>query len=544
MPLESAASISARGNLDPGSTLAETPPVADQKYPDLVTQKPHGVGLEPEHSFEDALRDLVRNSPYLGISLLLHAVVLVIMFSMKSPVVVEDPNRKIVATAEDIEEPIPPEPPEEEPEPEEIEEVIEEPVVAEEVVTQVDEIIDNITSDLPFDNTGKNDVLGVGGGAGGGFGRRGKAGQRGKVAGKPYVAAVEDALIWLKNHQNPDGYWASNEFDLECGKLGNDGPCTGLGFNRHDVGVSGLALLAFLGADNTDTRGRHKETVKNGLKYLLTIQDRQTGNFADPLHLEHSYDHMLATLAVVEAFALTGKFKYKKAAQKGLDYMYELRNPGAAWRYADPSDPQMIAYPNDTSATGWAIMAMTMAKDYDLNIDTVALDDAYDFIDEVTDSNGRTGYFDQGGGSSRLPGLDVTFPVTESEAMTAVAVLCRIFADPNFERAGNEVMVDKGIALMQKLPIEWSDANPGRRDFYYWYYATYSMYQVGGRDWNTWQEGIKDIADHQIGNGEMKGSWDPQVDPWGAAGGRVYSTAILALLMEVYYRYDTVIGSH
>ena len=32
------------------------------------------------------------------------------------------------------------------------------------------------------------------------------------------------------------------------------------------------------------------------------------------------------------------------------------------------------------------------------------------------------------------------------------------------------------------------------------------------------------------------GSWDP-VGEWGAAGGRVYSTAICAMTLEVYYRY-------
>ena len=60
----------------------------------------------------------------------------------------------------------------------------------------------------------------------------------------------------------------------------------------------------------------------------------------------------------------------------------------------------------------------------------------------------------------------------------------------------------------------------------------------------TWDAQIQLVADHQIKQGEMSGSWDPALDPWGDEGGRVYSTAILALLMEVYYRYDTVIGSH
>ena len=41
----------------------------------------------------------------------------------------------------------------------------------------------------------------------------------------------------------------------------------------------------------------------------------------------------------------------------------------------------------------------------------------------------------------------------------------------------------------------------------------------------------------------FKGSWDP-IDPWGGDGGRVYSTALLAMCLEVYYRYDRVIGAH
>ena len=44
-------------------------------------------------------------------------------------------------------------------------------------------------------------------------------------------------------------------------------------------------------------------------------------------------------------------------------------------------------------------------------------------------------------------------------------------------------------------------------------------------------------------DGDEKGSWDPQVDPWGDQGGRVYSTAINTLCLEVYYRYDRIMGA-
>jgi len=56
------------------------------------------------------------------------------------------------------------------------------------------------------------------------------------------------------------------------------------------------------------------------------------------------------------------------------------------------------------------------------------------------------------------------------------------------QRAGNEDMIKKGVKLMLDLPIVWDDTpdNAGRRDLYYWYYATYALYQWGGADWRAW----------------------------------------------------------
>jgi hypothetical protein len=39
-----------------------------------------------------------------------------------------------------------------------------------------------------------------------------------------------------------------------------------------------------------------------------------------------------------------------------------------------------------------------------------------------------------------------------------------------------------------------------------------------------------------------EGSWDP-IGPWGHAGGRVYSTAMLVLCLEVHYRYGRLLGA-
>src|SRR5690606_4539385 len=88
-------------------------------------------------------------------------------------------------------------------------------------------------------------------------------------------------------------------------------------------------------------------------------------------------------------------------------------------------------------------------------------------------------------------------------------------------------------------------------DFYYWYYASLALYQVGGSQWEQRSKAmVRALVDHQRGNHpkdreagltnaevlDEYGSWDP-VGAWGGAGGRVYATAINCLTLETYYRH-------
>ena len=50
------------------------------------------------------------------------------------------------------------------------------------------------------------------------------------------------------------------------------------------------------------------------------------------------------------------------------------------------------------------------------------------------------------------------------------------------------------------------------------------------------QEHASRTLDDQIGEGDLAGSWDPKCI-WGGYGGRVYSTAMSALCLEIYYRF-------
>ena len=162
------------------------------------------------------------------------------------------------------------------------------------------------------------------------------------------------------------------------------------------------------------------------------------------------------------------------------------------------------------------------------------------WIDEITDpATGRVGYDVRGSLSARLFADHEQFPPDRSEAMTAAGLLTRFFLgqDPRQE----PVLGEHGDLLLARA-AEW-DESSGSIDMYYWYWGSYAMYQLGGRYWKIWNKVMKPVAiEHQRRDGDFKGSWDP-VGVWGATGGRIYSTAIMALTLEVYFRYARVLGS-
>jgi hypothetical protein len=85
--------------------------------------------------------------------------------------------------------------------------------------------------------------------------------------------------------------------------------------------------------------------------------------------------------------------------------------------------------------------------------------------------------------------------------------------------------------------------NPREINLYYWYYATLALHHHRASDeaaaaaWQTWNGALTDVLlDTQIDSGPDAGSWSPDTN-WGGYGGRVYSTALAAMCLEVYYRY-------
>jgi len=81
-------------------------------------------------------------------------------------------------------------------------------------------------------------------------------------------------------------------------------------------------------------------------------------------------------------------------------------------------------------------------------------------------------------------------------------------------------------------------------NIYYNYYATMVLHHRRGQFWKTWNPKMRDyLIEQQVLDGHEAGSWhfDDQAGA-GKQGGRLYSTAMAAMTLEVYYRFLPLYG--
>ena len=280
-----------------------------------------------------------------------------------------------------------------------------------------------------------------------------------------------------------------------------------------DTGLTGLALLTYLGAGYTHKDGKFAITVGNGLDFLLA-QQKPDGDLRGSSKAVGMYCHAMATLAMCEAYALSLDDRLRDPAERAVSFLVRSRaRDGQSWRY-EPS-----AREGDTSILGWVVMALKSAREVGLRVP-----------DQAGVSRGMLLWLDrvatgQDRGLARYQPQDRR----ETATMTAEAWVCRQFLGVGGPGASS---TEAATYLMQH------ESDKGESNFYYWYYGTLAMYQHGGQPWTRWNSRMRDrVVKLQRSSGHQSGSWDPDESMYGARGGRIYCTTLAALTLEVYYRY-------
>lgn len=330
-------------------------------------------------------------------------------------------------------------------------------------------------------------------------------------------AAVNASLKWLASVQMPDGSWNAKKYGggTETRALGEHRHSTG---DRADTGVSGLALLAFLSAGHTHLSGDYRDTMARGLGYLVRSQGPESGDLSGPKQIgsepsvlnARMYCHGIATLALAEAYAMTHDVQLKQPLIKAAEFTKGAQDKRGGWRYVPGAS-------GDLSQFGWQAMALHSMERSGIQIPTEVKQRMQYFLESCLAG--------QAGGLARYrPGEG-----RPTETMTAEALACRALLGYPLS---NEAKAEAKSLIMQHLPGTEQD------NIYFCYYATLALFQLQDQDWSRWNQALKArLLQSQVPPyRDQAGSWDPDA-LWGGYGGRVYSTAMSCLCLEVYYRY-------
>lgn len=335
-------------------------------------------------------------------------------------------------------------------------------------------------------------------------------------------AAVLEGLIWLARHQAPDGHWSLEGYD----KFYTGCDCKILfeaDVDKNDTAGTAFGLLPFLGAGITHDRApdspaelaRFKDAVRLGLAFLIQHQTTSTkddnGNLGGGM-----YSHALGTIALCEAYALSNDQKLQVPAQKAVTYLLKAQHGGTGgWGYGPQQE-------GDTSILAWVCLAIRSGQMSRIPINPKVLDLAGRFLNSTAagpEPFKKSQY-------AYKPGMPA------KQSLTAAGLLSRQYLG----WLQDQPELPEGVKyLVQHLPPEdGKQVGPN----YYYYYATQVLHHMEGKEWDLWNHRMREhLIATQIKEGHAKGSWSPEGSDYGDRGGRMYSTAMSTLTLEVYYRH-------
>ena len=328
--------------------------------------------------------------------------------------------------------------------------------------------------------------------------------------------SVEDGLDWIVRHQRADGSWGL-DFHDQC----QASPCPFQpARTQSDTAATGLALLPLLGAGHIHTvKDRYQDAVRRGLEWLTAHQSPDGDLFTGPPGMAYLYSHAIATMALCEAYGLSGDASLQPAARGAIEFICNSQDPvGGGWRYSP-------GQPGDTSVFGWNIFALRSAHLAGIKVPQNILKACSRYLDQAATDRSRVTYLYQPG---RPRGGNLLDPVMTTEALLSRQLL-------GWPRDFPPLV--KGVGMIS-AHLQESDV----RNIYYWYYATQLLHNMKGERWERWNLKIREgLISMQVKDGTCaQGSWDPflpQPDLWAGHAGRLYLTSLSILTLEVYYRY-------
>lgn len=293
-------------------------------------------------------------------------------------------------------------------------------------------------------------------------------------------------------------------------KLQQDDGSFGSSNLGHNVAITALSCLAFMGDGNLPGRGRYGSVVEKGVEAVLA-NCTETGLIAAETAHGPMYGHGYATLMLGEVYGMTRggdgtalSQRTHEALVKAVRLIVQTQNEEGGWRYNPvPNDA-------DVSVTICQVMALRSARNAGLEVPRGTIDRAVQYVRMCQAEDGGFKY-QLGRGGSAWP---------RSAAGVASLQYAGIYQDQAVERGVKYLMDNAFPGRMNEMS--------GAHYFYGHYYAVQAMYLSGGDNWAKWWPAAREEI---IARQRPDGLWDDQ------SVGEAYGTASALIILQMPKRY-------
>lgn len=274
----------------------------------------------------------------------------------------------------------------------------------------------------------------------------------------------QKGLSFLASSQNKNGSW-------------ND--ATG-----SEPGVVGLCIAAFLAHGEDPVNGPYSATIRKGLEYILSKQNKTNGYIGSSM-----YNHAFATKALAEAYGVVDMPEIAPALKQAVDLILtsQKRSRLGGWRYTPESRDA------DTTITGCQLVTLYAARNAGIAVPEENIRKALTYLNGNRGANGSYGYTSSSGGKPTL---------------TAIGVLCFALAkqtDTKSFKASVEHL--KGL-------LDYRDRF---YPYYYEYYMSQALFHADDALWNDWnQRNLRYLGTIQSSDGSFPGNHGPSFSTAGA----------------------------
>jgi hypothetical protein len=288
---------------------------------------------------------------------------------------------------------------------------------------------------------------------------------------EPTKKSIANALAYLKGAQKKDGSWGSNQ------------------------AVTAFACLAFMSNGHVPGQGDYGPEVSKGIRNIMA-SSAENGYLVGPKG-GNMYAHGMATLALSQAWGMSGDETVKKTLKKSIELICKTQNSEGGWRY-EPAPTGA-----DISVTIMQVMALRGAKDSGINVPDDVMKKAVAYINRCRE--GRSGGY-------RYMPSSAGAGFARTAAGICVLQLCGEYEAKDVEDG------------MKYLELVGDDRQ------YFWYghyYAAHAYHQVGGKIWEDYYTRMKaKLLATQKGTGEWHERAESHVGP-------EYQTSIAVLILSV-----------